>query len=90
MEHHILGRSLECGTLSAKINTLHHTDSLLSSYLLSLGNKFGIVSLAHIGETVTIFYILTAQGMFGEGVDVILDNHKVTDDEIGVHTTSCI
>ena len=74
MIHLIFGRSLECRSLHAHVNTVHNADALL------LG------SLVHVREARSCGEVLAAQRMLREEVDVVCDDHKVADLEVGIHT----
>ena len=61
------------------------------SYFKSLCNQTARIRLAHIGESYTQFLIIASmQRMFGKEIDVVTDNHNITDGKIGIHTSGCI
>ena len=66
---------------------MNHPDALFLSYLVGKVAQLLVVSLVHVGETGTGGEVLATQRMFGEEVDVVVDNHQVADNEVGVHTS---
>ncbi len=88
--HLIFCWSLERWTCSAYINAIDQTDFLLLGKLRGQIDEFVVVSLVHIREAWTCGEVLATQRMLGEEVDVVGDNHQITNLEGGVHATSGI
>ena len=88
--HLIFGRGFECGTRHANINTVNHSDALFFGYLVGQVAQLLVVSLVHVGETRTSWEILSTQRMFGEEVDMVVDNHQIADNKVGVHAPRCV
>ena len=88
--HLIFCRRLKGGTLHSDIDAVLHFDALLLGNLVGQCHQREIVGLVHIGEARPCGEVLTAERMLWEEVDVIGDDHQVTDAEGGVHTASGI
>ena len=59
---------------------------MLTGYLFGLGNKIARVSLAHVREARPHLRVVPSpQRVFGEQVDMVADNHQISDFEVGVH-----
>ena len=87
-EIYILRRSLKGRALRAYIHTFHHADVVLLGYFLGAFDQRMGVHLMHIRETRTpLFFVVAAQRMLGEHVDVVVDDHQLANLEIGVHAT---
>ena len=68
-----------------------HLDAVAGSNLVSLGNEARRIGIAHVGEASTqLFVVLATQGVIGEEVDVVSDDHDIAHFEVGVHTTGSI
>ena len=61
-----------------------HLDALFGSDGIGLANQLFVVGLAHVREAGAVGDVLSAQGMFGEVVDMVGDDHQVTDLKRGV------
>ena len=83
--HAVLCRSLEGRTLDAHIYTMLNRNILLLGYLVGKITELLVVCLVHIWEARTGREVLATQWMFWEEVDVVVDNHQVTDLELRVH-----
>lgn len=90
MIHPILGRRLEGRTLHAHVDTMLQGDALFLGDAVGKSDQLMVVSLVHIGEARTRREVLTTQRMFGEEVDMISDDHHVTNVELRVHATGGI
>ena len=66
---------------------MHQSNTFLFANLVSQLNQFMVVGLMHVGKTWACGKVLATQRMFREEVDVVSDNHQITDFEVGVHTT---
>ena len=87
----ILSRGLESGAGSAYIDAMHQTDVIFFGDLIGENHEVVIVSLGHGRETGTKFLeILATEGILGEEVDMVGDDHNIADDEILVHTAGSI
>ena len=88
--HTILCRSLEGRTLDAHIYTMLNRDVLLLGYLVGKITELLVVCLVHIWEARTSREVLATQRMLWEEVDVVVDNHQITDLKLRIHTARCI
>ena len=88
--HLVFGRSFERGSLNAHIYAVLHLDAFLASYLVSQCDELVVVGLVHVGEAGAGGEILAAEGMLGEEIDVVGDDHDVADFEFGVHASGSI
>ena len=84
--HAILGRSLEGRPLYTYIYTMLGIDTLLLGNLVGKVAELLVVCLVHVREARTGREVLATQWMLWEEVDVVVDNHQVTDLELWVHT----
>ena len=62
-------------------------DAVAQGDVVGTCQQGAVVGFAHVGEAGTGGEILAAQGMLGEKVDVVADEHDVADVEIGVHAS---
>ena len=84
--HTVLCRSLEGRTLNAYIYTMLNRNTLLLGNFVGKITELLIVCLVHIREARTSREVLATQRMFWEEIDVVVDNHQITDLELRVHT----
>ena len=85
--HAVLCRSLEGRTLDAHIYTMLNRNILLLGNLVGKITELLVVCLVHIWEARTGREVLATQWMLREEVDVVIDNHQVTDLELRVHAS---
>ena len=85
--HTILRRRFESRALDAHIDTMLEFDTLLAANLVGQRHQFVVISLVHIREARTDGVVLAAQGMLGEEVDMVRDDHQVAHMEVGIHTS---
>ena len=88
--HAVLCRSLEGRTLDAHIYTMLNRNILLLGNLVGKITELLVVCLVHIWEARTGREVLATQWMLWEEVDVVVDNHQITNLELRVHTARCI
>ena len=87
----VFRRSFESRSLSTHVNTFHHTDVVSFGNGFGFGDKFLVVGLAHIRETDAKFLVIfTMKRMFRKNINMIGNNHQITNFEIGIHTTRSI
>ena len=67
-----------------------HLDAFFLSNFQGFCNQFFGVSFTHIREAWSVFDILPTKRMFREEIDVVSDNHQVTDFKVGVGTSCSI
>ena len=84
--HAVLCRSLEGRTLNAHIYTMLDWNTLLLGNLIGKITELLVVCLVHIWEARTGREVLATQWMLWEEVDVVVNNHQVTNLELRVHT----
>ena len=84
--HAIFGRSLEGRTLYSYIYTMLGIDTLLLGNLVGKVAELLVVCLVHIREARTGREILALQWMLWEEINMVVDDHQVTNLEIRVHT----
>ena len=65
-------------------------DVFLLGNLVSQITQLLVVSLVHVRESGTGREVLAPQRMLWEEVDMVVDNHQVTDFEVRIHTSRCI
>ena len=85
--HLIFGRCLEGWSLQAHIDAILQADLLLACNIESHLDEQGIIGLMHIRETWSCGEVLATQRVLREEVDVVGDDHQVTNLETGVHAT---
>ena len=85
--HLIFGWGLEGWALQTHIDTILQTDLLLTGNVKGHLDEQGIIGLMHIWETWTRGEVLATQWMLWEEVDMVGDDHQVTNLETGVHAT---
>ena len=88
--HLIFCGCLEGGALYADIDTVFDAYLFLLGYLRSEFDEGLVVGLVHIGESRTGGEILATEGMLGEEVDVVGDDHQVAHAEILIHAAGGI
>ena len=77
--------------MGSHINTFHQAHIVLLGYLACQANDSMAVGLVHSGEAwAKLVVVLATQGVIGEEVDVVGDEHNISYAEVGVHTTGCI
>lgn len=86
----VLCGGLECRSLNTYIYTMHNAYALLLSYSLGKGYQSLIVSLMHIGEARTGGEIFPAKRMLGEEVDMVGNNHQVSNLKTVIHTSGSV
>ena len=65
-------------------------DVFLLGNLVSQITQLLVVSFVHVWESRTGREVLAPQWMLWEEVDVVIDDHQVTDFEVRIHTSRCI
>ena len=88
--HLIFCRCLKGRTLNTDIDAMLHLDTLLLGNLVGQCNEIQVVGLVHIRESWACGEVLATERMFREEVDMVGDNHQVTDAECRVHATCSI
>ena len=90
MIHSVLRRCLEGRTLHAYVDTMLQRDTLLLCYAVGKRDQFMVVGLMHIREAGTGGKVLATQRMLGEEIDMVGDDHHVTNMELRVHAAGGI
>ena len=90
MVHLVFSRCLEGGALHANVHPMNQSDSFLCGYAVGKADELSVIGFVHVGKTGTRREVLSAQGMFGEEVDMVGNDHEVADVEFGIHATGGI
>ena len=88
--HTVLGRCLEGRSLHTHIDTMHEAYAPFLSDVVGQLDELWVVDLMHVGESRSCGEVRPMQRMLGEEVDVVGDDHKVANAEIGAHAASRI
>jgi len=85
--HLIFGRGLEGRSLYTHIDAILQADLLLACNFTGQFDQFRVVGLMHIRETWTRGEVLATQRMLRKEVDMVGDDHQVTNLKAWVHAT---
>lgn len=88
--HAILCWGLKCRSLYAYVHAMNQTGALLPSYLIGQLTQTVVIGFVHVGEAGALRVVLAVQGMLGEEVDVVVDDHQIADFEVWIHAAGCI
>lgn len=89
-KHTVFCRRLKGRSLNANIYTVLEFEILFLGQLISQGDEFAVVGLVHVGETGTCWEVRAMQWMLGEEIDMVCNDHQVTDAELRVHSSGCV
>ena len=88
--HAVFSGSFERRTSHTDIHTINQTNLPFLGNLCGEIDEFVVVGLVHVREAWTGGEVLAAQGMLGEEIDVVSDDHEVANLESGVHAACSV
>ncbi len=88
--HAVFCGSLEGRTSHADVHAVNQTNLPFLGNLCGEIDEFVVVGFVHVREAWTGGEVLAAQGMLGEEIDVVGDDHEVANLECGVHAACSV
>ena len=81
VEELVFGRRFKRRALCTQIDAVLHLDAFFGGNGVGLADELFVIRFAHVRKAWTVGDVFAAQGMFGEVVDVVGNDHQVADFE---------
>ena len=87
MIHSVFCRCFKSRSLYANVYTMNHSDTFFFGNFVSQSSQLSVIGLVHVRESWTCWEVLTMKWMLREEVDMIVDDHQISNFKVGIHSS---
>lgn len=87
MIHPVFCGCFKSGSLYANVDAMNHSDTFFFGNFISQSSQLSVIGLVHVWESWTCRKVLSMEWMLWEEVDVIVDDHQVSNFKVGIHSS---